>query len=193
MRDTIYYNSCVTFHRTFWWTWSLCQMDKIRDCMTAFSNTCDAIWKWERRPLVNLIACLSLNMFHNRFSFYKIMLLCMRLDNYDIKWSVKQKREFAFWFVSQRLYSFLFFILSKLGCHDERLGSHSAPSWRVRTHSCVHASCFWSYQTSYDTTSFCSTLRRFNTRWAYERNARIIDCWIVTQLVTMSDRGKHSA
>lgn len=63
------------------------------------------------------------------------MLLRMRLDNYDIKWSVKQKREFAQ--VSQRLYSFLFFILSKLGCHDERLGSHC--SVVTRSHAFVRA------------------------------------------------------
>lgn len=74
-------------------TWSLCQMDKIRDCMIAFSVTLAMLYENENvRPLVNLIAHLLLNMsvsqpilvLRNRALSYAIRQLY-----FDIKWSVK--------------------------------------------------------------------------------------------------------
>lgn len=129
----------------------------------------------------------------HRFSFYEIMHFHVRSDNYILISNDALSRNeniYTLRFVSQTLQSFFFYILSKFRCHDERSG------WRccreTRSHAFVRArvSCPWLYQTSYDTTSFCVTLRRFNTRWAYKRNARIIDRQIVVRLVTTSGRGK---
>lgn len=79
---------------------------------------------------------------------------------------------------------------SKLGCRNRTIGIHGR---ETSSHAFVRAraSCTWSYQTSRDT-SFCAILRRFNTRWAHERNARIIDRRIIARLVTTSGRGKCS-
>lgn len=173
---------------------ALCAEWKIRDCMTAFSSTCDAVWKWEPRPLINLIAHLSLNTLvkhaDSRSTKLCTFIYTIRQLYFDIKWCVKQKREYSQVCFSNFAIFSLFYQRSAVMMSDQ---VDAAAVRLVRTHSCVHARpCPWLYQTSYDTTSFCVTLRRFNTRWAYERNARIIDRRIVVWLVTASGRGKYS-